>query len=185
MDDSELRSQLERHHADSYGWALACCSQNRELAEDILQTAYLKILQGCARYRGEAAFKTWLFAVIRVTAADERRRFWRRWFGLNNYGRDLEPAGTETPRDDASDETARLDAFRLALERLPQRQREVIHLICYQHLSLKEAAGVMGISLGSARTHYDRAKTNLRGRLAKLECFSDYGTDRGQIQRAL
>jgi DNA-directed RNA polymerase specialized sigma24 family protein len=37
-------------------------------------TAYLKILQGRARYRDGAAFKTWLFAVIRLTAADERRR---------------------------------------------------------------------------------------------------------------
>ena len=64
MDDSELRSQLECHHADSYGWAVACCSQNRELAEDILQTAYLKILQGRARYRGEAAFKTCQTAIM-------------------------------------------------------------------------------------------------------------------------
>ena len=184
MDDSELRSQLERHHADNYGWAVACCSQNRELAEDVLQTAYLKVLQGRARYRGEAAFKTWLFAVIRVTAADERRRFWRRWFGLNNYERHREPA-IETPRDDALDETARLDAFRLALKRLPQRQREVIHLICYQNISLQQAAEVMGISLGSARTHYDRAKTNLRGRLEKLECFNEYGTDREQTQRVI
>lgn len=184
MDDSELRSQLERHHADSYGWAVACCSQDRELAEDILQTAYLKILQGIARYRGEAAFKTWLFAVIRITAADERRRFWRRWFGLNNYERHREPA-IETPRDDAPDETARLDAFRQALKRLPQRQREVMHLLCYESLSLQQAAEVMGISLGSARTHYDRAKTSLRGWLEKLECFREYGTDREQIQRAL
>ena len=184
MDDSELRSQLERHHADSYGWAVACCSQNRELAEDILQTAYLKILQGSARYRGEAAFKTWLFAVIRLTAADERRRFWRRWFGLNNFERHREPA-IERPRDDGLDETARLDAFRLALKRLPQRQREVIHLICYQYLSLEQAAEVVGISLGSARTHYDRAKTSLRGWLGKLECFKEYGTNRGQIKRVI
>jgi RNA polymerase sigma-70 factor (ECF subfamily) len=181
MDDSELRTQLERHHADSYGWAVACCSQDRELAEDILQTAYLKILQGRARYRGEAAFKTWLFAVIRVTAADERRRFWRRWVGLDTYERHQEPA-IETPREDASDETARLAAFRMALKRLPRRQGEVIHLICYQHLSLQQAAEVLGISLGSARTHYDRAKNNLRERLETLECFSKYGTDR-QIER--
>jgi RNA polymerase sigma factor (sigma-70 family) len=121
---------LERHHADSYGWALACCSQDRELAEDILQTAYLKILQGSSRYRGEAAFKTWLFAVIRITAADERRRFWRRWFGLNNYERHREPEepAIETQRGDPLDQAARLDAFRLALKRLSQRQREVIHV---------------------------------------------------------
>ena len=71
--------------------------------------------------------------MIRITASDERRRFWRRWFGLNTYERHRDPA-IETPRDDALDETARLEAFRLALKRLPQRQREVIHLMCYQYL---------------------------------------------------
>jgi RNA polymerase sigma factor (sigma-70 family) len=184
MDDSALRSQLEHHHADSYGWALACCSQNRALAEDILQTAYLKILQGRARWRGDAAFKTWLFGVIRLTAADERRRFWRRWLGLSSYKRQQESA-VETPGDEAGDDTARFDAFHLALERLPLRQREVMHLIFYQSLTLQQAAEVMSISLGSVRTHYDRAKTNLRTWLGKLECFDEYGTDRQQIPRAL
>ena len=177
MDDPELRSQLEHHHADSFGWALACCSQNRELAEDILQSAYLKILQGRARWRGDATFKTWLFGVIRLTAADERRRFWRRWLGLSGYERQHD-AAAETPSDDAPDDEARLDAFRSALKLLPLRQREVMHLVCYQSLTLQQAAGVMGVSLGSARTHYDRAKTSLRSWLEKLECFDEYGTNR-------
>jgi RNA polymerase sigma factor (sigma-70 family) len=175
MDESELRSQLERHHADSYGWALACCSRNRQLAEDILQTAYLKILQGRARYSGTAAFKTWLFGVIRLTAADERRRFWRRWLGLSRHEQQ-DDAAVETPPDDAEQDAVRLDAFRLALKRLPLRQREVIHLICYQSLTLQQSAEVMGVSLGSVRTHYDRAKTRLRASLEKLECFDEYGT---------
>lgn len=184
MNDPELRSQLEHHHADSYGWALACCSQNRELAEDILQTAYLKILQGHARWRGDAAFKTWLFGVIRLTAADERRRFWRRWLGLSRYKLELESAAA-TLREETGDYSARLDALYLALKRLPLRQREVMHLICYQSLTLQQAAEVMGISLGSARTHYDRAKTKLRSWLEELECFDEYGTNRQQITRAL
>jgi RNA polymerase sigma-70 factor (ECF subfamily) len=39
-----------------------------------LQTVYLKILEGKARYRGEASLKTWLFAVIRKTAIGEYRK---------------------------------------------------------------------------------------------------------------
>jgi DNA-directed RNA polymerase specialized sigma24 family protein len=41
----------------------------------------------------------------------------------------------------------------------------VLHLVFYQDFSLSEAAQAMGISLGSTRTHYERAKATLRRRL--------------------
>ena len=51
---------------------------NQVGAADMLQTVYLKILDGKARYDGKASFKTWLFAVIRNTAAEARRQRGRR-----------------------------------------------------------------------------------------------------------
>ena len=45
MEPVELRAELEKLHSASYGWALSCCSRQREEAEDVLQTAYLKILE--------------------------------------------------------------------------------------------------------------------------------------------
>ena len=53
---------------------MSCCRRDRSDAEEVLQTVYLKILEGKARFRGEASLKTWLFAVIRKTAATEYRR---------------------------------------------------------------------------------------------------------------
>ena len=44
MEQSEAQAQLEQHHAASYGWALSCCSHNREEAEDVLElTQYAKL----------------------------------------------------------------------------------------------------------------------------------------------
>jgi RNA polymerase sigma-70 factor (ECF subfamily) len=167
MDSSELRANLEKYHSESYGWALSCCAHNRMEADGVLQAVYLKVLEGKARFDGKAAFRTWLFAVIRRTAADERRRHWMRGFGLLKYvGRAERGASVESP-DEAVFRSEMQKLFRRALADLPKRQREVLQLVFYHDLSLAEAAEVLGISLGSVRTHYERGKKQLRQLLKK------------------
>ena len=162
MDDSELRAELERHHRESYGWALGCCSRNPAEAESVLSSVYLKVLEGKARYDGRSSFRTWLFAVIRKTAADERRRNVLQWLRLNRLER-LEATERSVESFDQAIYRSEIQlAFRRALAQLPKRQREVLQLVFYHDLSLAEAADVMGVSLGSARTHYERGKKRLR-----------------------
>src|SRR2546421_6644240 len=74
MEIADFKAELERLHGCSFGWALSCCRRDRSDAEEVLQTVYLKIFEGKARYGGESSLKTWLFAVIRKTAATEYRR---------------------------------------------------------------------------------------------------------------
>src|SRR5262249_44642925 len=71
---SDFDDQLCRHHRAAFGWALACCRWDRSAAEDVLHTAYLKLMDGRARFDGHAQFRTFLFGVIRRTASEERRR---------------------------------------------------------------------------------------------------------------
>ena len=165
MDEIELRAQLEKHHGVSYGWALNCCSHNNTEAKDVLQLAYLKILQGRARYKGNSSFKTWLFSVIRFTAADERRRAWFRCLGLKRYADKYVNDSDLSGNDGSSGKNALSRDFKISFAGLPKRQKEVLHLVFYQDMTLQEASYVMGVSIGSTRTHYERGKQNLRNSL--------------------
>src|SRR5262245_53621553 len=122
MDDGELREQLETHHAEAYGWALACCSRHPADAETVLQTAYLKVLEGKARFGGASSFRTWLFAVVRNTARDFRRREWLGRLRLSKHAQ-AEPGAHRRSYEEHvyGSELRRL--FLDALGRLPRRQQ--------------------------------------------------------------
>lgn len=159
--EPELRDLLEQNHAMSHGWALSCCASHPGDAEDVLQEAYRKILEGRARYDGRSAFRTWLFGVIRNTAAGERRRHWTRLLRLGSYQNECANDHVEPKRGDALDDATRLSIFRKTLATLPRRQQEVLHLVFYQNMTVEAAAQAMSVSVGSARTHYDRAKKRM------------------------
>jgi len=168
LTPAELEAQLARLHEDSFGWALSCCDWNDADAEDVLQTTYLKVVSGRARFGGRSAFRTWLFGVIRQTAREQRRRARSHHERAELLGR--EPAEATAPRpDEVTERAERARVLRSALEELPERQREVLHLVFYQDLTIREAAAVLRVSLGTARVHYERGKKRLRELLAERE----------------
>ena len=171
MDAVELRRELERCHRRAHAWALHCCRWDPGAAEDVLQTAYLKVLDGRARFDGRSAFLTWLFAVIRHTAVDEgRRRFV--WF-RRSAPFDEEAARFSDEFDAAQHRSGEhempVQHLRVALTKLSPRQRDVLLLVFYHERTVEEAAAVMGIGVGSARTHYARGKDRLRRMLESPE----------------
>lgn len=185
MDSIDLRDQLEKHHREGYGWALMCCSRNPVDAENVLQTTYLKVLEGRARFDGRSTFKTWLFAVIRKTAIDYRRREMLRRLRLMQH---YEDSARISQRRRLDDEVYRAEVqtlFQQALNRLPRRQQQVLQLVFSHDLSLAEAARVLGISLGSARTHYERGKKQLRQSMAQLGVRDESELGRAKNQTAI
>ena len=168
MERTALDDEIERLHSASFGWALSCCGWNRQEAEDVLQTAYLKVLDGRARYGGRSAVRTWLFAVIRTTAAEGRRRRWIRGLLLGRWL--MAEEAPEQPRpEEILRERDRGARVRAALARLAVRQREVLDLVFFHGLTVEEAAGAMGVSPGTARMHYARGKRRLLVLLAPEE----------------
>jgi RNA polymerase sigma-70 factor (ECF subfamily) len=165
MESEDLDAALEGLHPLGFAWALRCCQGNRAEAEDVLHQSYLKVLDGRARFEGRSTFKTWLFGVIRRTAAEQDRWHWVQAARLGRWWRERSPADPDPATTiDAGDEATRLQ---VALQRLSKRQAQVLHLVFYQDLTILEAAEVLSLPVGTARTHYQRGKDRLRAILAR------------------
>jgi RNA polymerase sigma-70 factor (ECF subfamily) len=166
--ERETADQLESLHADAFGWAVHCCGGDASRAEEVLQNAYLKAAAGRVRFAGASSFKTWWFGVIRLTAHEEFRRVRMRdsllgklWDQLAGETSDQRPSPSH--QLELNEQSHHL---RQALNQLPARQAEVLHLVFYQDLTIREAAAIMNIGLGSARQHYERGKARLRSLLS-------------------
>jgi RNA polymerase sigma-70 factor (ECF subfamily) len=173
MDQSNLQGELERMHAASFGWALSCCGHRREEAEEVLQSAYLKIFAGAATFDSRSSLRTWFFSVIRRTAAEQQRRIWLRRQLFDRWQL-TEPQAAPAPGPEAMACASESNRNLLqALTQLSTRQRQVLHLVFYQDLTIEEASRILNISLGTARTHFDRAKRSLRETLGKQEAHHE------------
>ena len=164
----ELIDQVAALHEDAFTWAVACSGGEVDAGADTLQESYVKLATGRATFAGKSSLKTWWLAVIRLTALEQRRgqqRWQRRAEALRDW---LAALSEGPPKPTAADFAAPPDADQLAtaLARLPARQAEVLHLVFQQALSVNDAAAIMGVSVGSARQHYHRAKERLRHLLA-------------------
>lgn len=124
-----------------------------------MQQAYLEILSGRARFDNRSSLKTFVFAVIQNLARSRFRRLAARLRIVNSYEHELAANAVEhgEPQVDGS-------VWR-AVRALPARQRDVIELVFCRDMTVEQAAAVMGVSTGTGRVHYDRAKKALRERL--------------------
>ena len=158
------RKALEAIHSQLYGWALTRCGFDRSAAEDLIQEAYVAVLSGAARFDNKSSLKTFLFGVVQNLARSRFRQIASRMRLATTYTAGAEHQG----QDEAQMDDRETRQVWKAVEALPARQRDVTELVFCRDMTIEEAAAVMGVSVGTGRVHYDRAKKALAGRLTAL-----------------
>ncbi len=156
MNKNELATLLKEHHKDAFLWASHCCHYDQEKGKEVLQQTYVKILEKKAVYKRKAAFKTWLFSVVRFTAIDYLKKE-KSYESLEHIKIGVEDAPYEIYKVD----------YKELLKQLPERQHQVLLLAFYHEMTLAEIATITGLHIGTIRTHYERGKQTMRTLLLK------------------
>ena len=159
------RKALEALHSQLFGWALSRCGYDDAVAEDLMQQAYVEVLSGRARFDNKSSLKTFVFGIVQNLARSQFRQLAVRLRLIRTYTNpdECHHGGTDEP--DRSEQ----QMIWKAVESLPQRQRDITELVFCRDMTIEEAAQVMGVTVGTGRVHYDRAKKSLAGKLAELK----------------
>lgn len=124
-----------------------------------MQQAYVELLSGNARFDNKSTLRTFVFSVVQNLARSRFRRVSSRLRLVKKYHRESIVEHVETT------ELAVDDGIWRAVRALPARQRDIIELVFCRELTIEQASAVMGVTTGTGRVHYDRAKKALRERL--------------------
>lgn len=175
---------LRRHRTAVFRFVLRFVG-DRHRAEDLCQETWFKVIRSAQRYRPDARFATWLFAIARNVCVDgSRREAFRRVASLDEPAHEDGPAAVEAvpDRDGPSPERA-AHASRLGpvLERavaaLPVDQREVFLLREGAGLPFAEIAAIAGVPEPTVKSRMRYALGALRRALAEAGIDGDLANE--------
>jgi len=169
-----------RHKTGLYRYLQRLCREG-DLANDVFQETWGKVIEARSRYDARASFKTYLFRVAHNCAVDHLRRL-NRWTARE--GADLDSAldvVADGPQPEQQLSAAQFSAeFQTALHDLPDEQRAVFVLYEDAELSLAEIATVTGCNAETAKSRLRYAIKKLRQALMQFNpaTQSDDGSTR-------
>ncbi|MDP3939138.1 MAG: RNA polymerase sigma factor [Deltaproteobacteria bacterium] len=146
-------------------------SGERHTAADLVQDTFLRLHRERGRYRTGASFRPWVYTIATNLWRDERRRRVTSARALEREAPD--PAGSLPEIIDLSGDPERqveaarmLLTLRVALDAIPQNQREAIVLSRYEGLTHEEIGQVLGVSAGAVKLRVFRGLSRLREKLS-------------------
>jgi len=160
-DTSAFEDLVRRWQGPLVNLAYRFC-RDRGRAEEMAQEAFLRAYRSLARWRREAAFSTWLFALATNLYCSELRRIPVRTVGLDDI---VEPRDSR-PIDGGLEDEDRDRAVRRAVFTLPQKYREALILFYFHDMDVPSAARSLALPEGTVKARLSRGREMLRSKLS-------------------
>ena len=166
--DPDLLDRLIEQYQHRLLRYLVYLSGSRELAEDLFQETWIRVLERGHQYDGKHEFSTWLYAVARNLTIDYLRR--KSPVSLDGLMEDedhapLEPADPRPAAWEVVQQHEQAERISEALVAIPAEYRETVVLRFQEGLALEEIATVTGAKLGTVKSRLYRGLNMLMSRL--------------------
>jgi RNA polymerase sigma-70 factor (ECF subfamily) len=126
-----------------------------------MHEVFLEVWRSAARFAGQSAVRTWMFAIARYKSIDVHRRSASVVIGGMDAALPDEAPGPHAVLEATSDAAN----LRACISQLSECQRSAIHLAFYEELAYDEIAAIEGVPVGTIKTRIHYAKRLLKRRL--------------------
>lgn len=175
---------MSRYERPLYNFILRSV-RRRDLADELLQDVFMKVVQRSADFKGSSKLSTWLYTIARNLCIDHSRKMvFRRHKSLDSPSRPGEDEEGPTLLDRTADGSLGADRQAIAndlsvritaaVEDLPEEQREVFLMRQLQGMAFKDIAEVIGVPENTVKSRMRYALERLQ---RALEEYRDYVAD--------
>jgi RNA polymerase sigma-70 factor (ECF subfamily) len=174
-DNKAFQTLLKKYRKSVY-YMLLKMVKNPDDAEDLTQEAFAKAFNSIDKFDSTFAFSTWLFRIATNNCIDFIRK---KRVQTVSIDAPVEGDDGSSMRFDVRDEnhdpneamlrSQRRHYLQLALERLPEKYRELVDLRYFQELSYEEVADKLQIPLGTVKAQLFRARELLNEELKNVK----------------
>ena len=151
---------FERYNRPLFGFLYHMTGQ-REVAEDLVQTVFYRMLKYRQTFTGNGPFKTWMYHLARNVLADHVQKNKRSAHQVDVA--DLaDKIGGGVAADEQLQKEQELQALHQSLGRLSNENREILILSRFQELKYDEIARILSITEGAVKVRVHRAMNALK-----------------------
>lgn len=171
-DEAAWRRLVDAYSGRVYGLIFRQC-RNAELAEEIAQNTFVKIVTKLADYEDTGRFESWLFRIAMNQLRDEMRRRKRQANPVDFSTTPPESIGLSDSDEGRPEaplmESEQYDDLHQAVAALPEADRELIHLRYTAELTYPQIAQMLDQPLGTVLARGHRALKKLKALLANAD----------------
>lgn len=156
---------FDRYHKRLFNF-LARMAMDRELAEDLTQNVFLRMIKYRKSYRADARFQSWIYQIARNVFSDHYQAVKNK----KSDHMDVEKIGERMADENESKSVEEQEALlHRSLAMLNEEQRELLVLTRFQHMKYEEVADLMDTTVANIKVKVHRAIAKLREHYFQLE----------------
>lgn len=159
-DDQRAFTELVNRHQSNLRYSMRQLTNwNEDLADDLAQETFIQAFKELHRFRKEAKFSSWLYRIgYNVFLQHVRKR------QLDTQSIDDDPyiANQIADAPQGEDDSPLHQKVAKLLAKLEPERRSVLHLFLHRQNTQQEISDIMGIPLGTVKTHINRGRTTLQ-----------------------
>ena len=148
-------------------------TNSKEDAEDLTQEVFIKVYKSMKSFKGNCQLSTWVYRIAHNICIDKYRKIKANVISLSHPkgredGREVELASVDPSPEEKMITREQQKFLMECINGLKPEYRSVIILRDVQHYSYEEIADILGVPLGTVKSHISRARTALREAVGSL-----------------